>query len=162
MTAAVGIDDVRSAFAFYETRLIRLERGAAARRVADLRRRGRHISTMVSCRLKRLPKRGRPADGSAGRASCASTDGLLVSLAVQRMALYRKLEQAKFEPRDVATLSEAYELTLHQLRLTDRTHPITELLAAKVIQVFRLGEHDPRIIARRAIAELGARPFSEN
>jgi hypothetical protein len=78
------------------------------------------------------------------------------------MALYRELEQARFEPREVATLSEAYEMTLHQLRLKDRSDPMTELLAAKVIQVFRLGERDPKVIANRAIAELGARPLREN
>ena len=78
------------------------------------------------------------------------------------MALDRQLEQARFGPREVATLTDAYELTLHELKLKDRTDPITELLAAKVIQIFRLGERDPKIIANRAITELGARPFPEN
>ena len=59
-------------------------------------------------------------------------------------------------------MTEAFDPTLRQLGLSDRTDPITELLAAKVIQVFRLGERDPKTISDRTIRELGARPISES
>jgi len=41
------------------------------------------------------------------------------------------------------------------LRLTDRSDPLCELIAAKIIQVYRLGEQDPPRLCVRAIKELG-------
>jgi hypothetical protein len=44
---------------------------------------------------------------------------------------------------------------LKLLRLHDRTDPVCELIAAKIVQVFRMGERDPARICARAIKELG-------
>jgi len=65
------------------------------------------------------------------------------------------LQQASFGPAEVAILTDAYDSTLSLLRLIDRTDPVCELVAAKVILVYRLGEHDPAKICARAIKELG-------
>jgi hypothetical protein len=71
------------------------------------------------------------------------------------LAIQRLLREASFGPDDIRRLTAAYEGTLDLLRLLDRTDPVTELIAAKVIQVYRMGEQDPPRICARAIKELG-------
>ena len=78
------------------------------------------------------------------------------------MALYRLLrneieihEGGSFTPEEVAGLGAAYEAMLVVLGLEDRSDPITEIVAKKVIEVFQSGEHDPAQICNRAIKELG-------
>ena len=69
--------------------------------------------------------------------------------------IQRLLQQAAFAPEEVKHLSAAYDAALEMLRLKDRTDPVCELIAAKIIQVYRLGERDPPKICARAIKELG-------
>lgn len=76
------------------------------------------------------------------------------------MAINRLLGEAAFSPEDVRGLSAAYEAALQLLQLKDRADPVTELVAAKIIQVFRLGERDPPRICARALKELGL-PFPD-
>jgi hypothetical protein len=71
------------------------------------------------------------------------------------MAIYRHLSEASFEAGEIAQLSEAYEAALRKLRLKDRHDPVTELVAAKIIQVYRAGQHDPVKLCNRALRELG-------
>ena len=52
-------------------------------------------------------------------------------------------------------MTAAYEAALTKLRLVDRTDPLTELIAKKIIEVTRNGEQDPTSICARAIKELG-------
>jgi hypothetical protein len=73
------------------------------------------------------------------------------------MAIRRQLSDASFKPNDITIMTAAYDCTIEKLRLKGRDDPITELIAAKIIQVYRLGEHDPETLCRRAITELGAR-----
>jgi hypothetical protein len=69
--------------------------------------------------------------------------------------IQRFLQLAAFEPEEISRLTEAYEAALDLLGLTDRTDPLCELVAAKIIQVYRLGEHDPPRLCARTIKELG-------
>ncbi|MBI3705164.1 MAG: hypothetical protein HY244_15280 [Rhizobiales bacterium] len=71
------------------------------------------------------------------------------------MALYRQLREAKFDQSDIDRMAAAYEAALQLLRLNDSNDKITELIAAKIIQVARLGESDPPRICARALKELG-------
>jgi hypothetical protein len=78
------------------------------------------------------------------------------------MALYQLLrkeidtpEGGSFTPEEVTVLGTAYEAILVVLRLNDRLDPITEIVATKVIEVYRSGEHDPAQICNRTIKELG-------
>ena len=71
------------------------------------------------------------------------------------MAIYRLLREAAFSPEDVSRMTAAYEAALRLLRLTDRTDPVTEIVARKIIEVTRLGEHDPPRICARTLKELG-------
>ena len=71
------------------------------------------------------------------------------------MPIQRLLQEASFSPEEMRWLSSAYEAALQLLHLKDRTDPVCELVAAKVIQVYRTGERDPPRICARAIKELG-------
>jgi hypothetical protein len=76
------------------------------------------------------------------------------------MAIYGLLQEAAFSPEDVSRMTAAYEAALRLLRLTDRTNPVTEIVAKKIIEVTRDGEHDPPRICARALKELGI-PLSD-
>jgi len=76
------------------------------------------------------------------------------------MAIYRLLQEAAFAPEDINRMTAAYEAALRLLRLTDRTDPVTEIVAKKIIEVTRSGEHDPPRICARALKELGI-PLSD-
>jgi hypothetical protein len=71
------------------------------------------------------------------------------------VAIYRLLKEAAFSPEDVRRMTAAYEAALQLLRLNDRNDPVTELVAAKIIQIFQLGETDPPRICARSLKELG-------
>ena len=71
------------------------------------------------------------------------------------MAIYQFLREGDFAPKDVERLSKAYEASLELLRLKDRADPITQIVAAKIIQVYQNGEYDPPRICARALKELG-------
>jgi hypothetical protein len=72
------------------------------------------------------------------------------------MAIYRILQNAPFGPDEIARLVAAYERTLGALGLKDRSDPITELVARKIIEISQTGVRDPLLLARRAIDDLGA------
>ena len=76
------------------------------------------------------------------------------------MAIRRQLSEATFGAADIKILTAAYDCALDKLDLKDREDPITELIAAKIIQVYRLGEHDADRLCNRAISELGITPPS--
>jgi hypothetical protein len=76
------------------------------------------------------------------------------------MAIYGLLKESAFSPEDISRMTAAYEAALHLLRLTDRTDPVTEIVARKIIEVTGNGEHDPPRICARALKELGI-PLSD-
>jgi hypothetical protein len=71
------------------------------------------------------------------------------------MAIDRHLRKASFDEATAARLREAYEAALTKLRLVDRRDPLTELVAGKIIEVFRAGEREPSKLCARALRELG-------
>jgi hypothetical protein len=71
------------------------------------------------------------------------------------MAIYRILQNSPLSPEDISRLTAAYEATLKALDLTDRSDPITELVARKIIEIGQTGVRDPLEISRRAVADLG-------
>ncbi len=74
------------------------------------------------------------------------------------MAIYRILQNMPLAPEDIGRLVAAYEATLKALGLTDRSDPLTELVARKIIEIGQTGIRDPREISRRAVADLGPPP----
>jgi hypothetical protein len=71
------------------------------------------------------------------------------------MPLDRLLREGSFAQDDIDCMSAAYEATLAKLQLKDRADPVCEIVAKKIIEIVRNGEHDPHRITDRAIAELG-------
>jgi hypothetical protein len=44
-------------------------------------------------------------------------------------------------------MTTAYEAVLPELGLVDRTDPLTEIVAQRIIEIFEAGEHDPNACA---------------
>jgi len=74
------------------------------------------------------------------------------------MAIYRLLQNSAFEPGLIQVMTTAYEDTCRVLGLADRTDPLTELVAKKIIEIAQTGERDPAALRQRALGELGVRP----
>lgn len=74
------------------------------------------------------------------------------------MALYRLLESPSLGlgPKEVRSVIEAYEQTLHALSVNkERDDPLTEMIATKIIKLAQTGVHDPAQLSALAIQELG-------
>jgi hypothetical protein len=72
------------------------------------------------------------------------------------MTMQRLLKDTTFGPEEIERLVTAYEETLRALGLKDRSDPITQLVAEKIIAVGRLGIEDPAEISKVALKELGS------
>jgi len=59
------------------------------------------------------------------------------------MPIYRLLDDAAFERQHIAAIQTAFEEVLSEMRLADRSDPLTELVAKKVIELAQKGERDP-------------------
>ena len=70
------------------------------------------------------------------------------------------LQNCAFRPEEIERITTAYEDTLRALGLADRTDPITEIIAKKIIEVAQTGERDPLRIRAQAITELGIPLFT--
>jgi len=73
------------------------------------------------------------------------------------MPIYRLLQNVPLDPEDIEGLVAAYETTLQALELSDRSDPITQLVAQKIFELSRTGMRDPVQISALAIQALGAR-----
>jgi hypothetical protein len=59
------------------------------------------------------------------------------------MAIYRVLREAAFGPEAVKAMTTAYEGVLKELKLTDRSDALAEIVARKIIECAQTGERDP-------------------
>jgi hypothetical protein len=76
------------------------------------------------------------------------------------MPIYRLLQNSAFAPEDITPLVTAYEHCLRSLKLSDRSDPITEIVAKKIIELAQTGIRDAAQLGRLALREIGA-PGSE-
>jgi hypothetical protein len=60
-----------------------------------------------------------------------------------------------FSPEDVERLSAAYEAALKLLNFPNRTDPVTEIVAKRIIEVAQRGVTDSTKICATALKELG-------
>jgi hypothetical protein len=72
------------------------------------------------------------------------------------MPINRLLKEGNFTPIDAKRLEKAFALTLHDLGLVDRSDPVCDIVAQKVIEIGATGTHDPKEIAKLAVKQLGA------
>jgi hypothetical protein len=71
------------------------------------------------------------------------------------MPILRILQNSPLRPEDLRILVAAYERTLQALGLKDRSDPITELVAKKIIEIGQTGLRDPKQISRARWKSLG-------
>jgi hypothetical protein len=71
------------------------------------------------------------------------------------MAITRLLQAGTFNVEQTTRLTQAYDNCLTSLGLVDRTDPLTEIVARKVIEIFQQGEDDPQRLAEQVLAALG-------
>jgi hypothetical protein len=73
---------------------------------------------------------------------------------VAAMPILRLLQDGVYGPSEIEIMKSAYEQALKISDLLDHTSAAAELLAFRVVALFKSGETDPHLIARRA-AETG-------
>ena len=78
------------------------------------------------------------------------------------MAIYRLIANGTFGPVEIKAMTAAYEAALLDLGLADRDDPITEIVAAAIVDITSRGERDPATIKDRALNALGASRFGAN
>ena len=71
------------------------------------------------------------------------------------MAIYRLLQNSAFAPEDITALVAAYEDCLRILKLSDRSDPITAVVAKKIIEIAQTGIRDSGQLGRLALQEIG-------
>jgi hypothetical protein len=71
------------------------------------------------------------------------------------MPIQRLLEHTVFGPFDIEAMSRAYDAALTALGLVDRSDPVTEIVAKKIIAIAQTGERDPVRLSKLAIEQLG-------
>jgi hypothetical protein len=71
------------------------------------------------------------------------------------MPINRLLMDGKLAPEEAERLNRALKLVLSALHLVDRSDPLTDLIAKKVIAVSATGVDDPTEISNIVIKQLG-------
>ena len=71
------------------------------------------------------------------------------------MAIYRLFSREPFSPSEQAQLAAAYECALEKLHLKNRDDPVTEVVAEKILDVFKAGDHDPQHVCDTVLKQLG-------
>jgi len=74
------------------------------------------------------------------------------------MAIYRLLQQSAFTPEQISPMVAAYEDCLRELKLADRSDPITEIVAKAIIEIAQTGERDPLRMGQLALKTIGVAP----
>jgi hypothetical protein len=78
-----------------------------------------------------------------------------VGLRGAAMTIHRLLQNSPLEPDDIHRLVTAYEQTLRTLGISDRSDPITLMVAKTVIEIGQTGIRDPAQISQLAIKAIG-------
>jgi hypothetical protein len=73
------------------------------------------------------------------------------------VAIYRLIACGSFGDVEVAAMVAAYESALTELQLSNRSDPITEIIARAIFHVTATGEREPETIRERALHALGVR-----
>jgi hypothetical protein len=71
------------------------------------------------------------------------------------MPLVRLIQEKSFDPEMIGVMSRAFEDALTDLHLTDRTDPLVEIVARKIIECAQAGEvRDPILLRDCALKAL--------
>ena len=74
------------------------------------------------------------------------------------MPIYPLLQSQVFDPELINILGTVFEDVLRDLKLTDRTDPLTAIIANKVIEAAQTGERDPQRILERVLRSMNNPP----
>lgn len=74
------------------------------------------------------------------------------------MAIYRLLQQSAFTPEDIAPVGAAYEDCLRILKLTDRSDPLTDIIAKAIFAIAQTGVRDPIQLRNLTLEKIGTPP----
>jgi hypothetical protein len=67
--------------------------------------------------------------------------------------IYRLFEQESvFTPEEISAISDAFEAALHDLGLVNRSDPLVETVAAKIIELAKAGERDRERLLAQVLA----------
>jgi hypothetical protein len=72
------------------------------------------------------------------------------------MPIYRMLQGAALDDEAVKAMTTAFEDALGELSLTDRTDPLTEIIAKRIIECGQHGERDPSRLREVGLTNLDA------
>jgi hypothetical protein len=67
------------------------------------------------------------------------------------MPIRGALQTRAFGPEDIETIAVAFEDALRELKLVDRSDPLTEIVAKKMIEIAEQGERDPLRLRDRTL-----------
>ena len=67
------------------------------------------------------------------------------------------LKETNFGADEIRGLTVAHEIALQQLNIKDRSDPLSEMIASKIIELARRGERDPATICATTLKELASR-----
>jgi hypothetical protein len=70
--------------------------------------------------------------------------------------IHRLLQDQAFEPEQIAAMAAAFEDALRQLGLIDRSDPLCEEVARKIIELGQQGVRNPQLLRQFAIKDFGA------
>ncbi len=74
------------------------------------------------------------------------------------MAIYRLLQHSAFLPEDIEPIVAAYEDCLRILKLTNRSDPLTEIIAKAIFKIAQTGVRDPVQLRNLALEQIGTPP----
>ena len=74
------------------------------------------------------------------------------------MVIYRLLQHSAFTPEDIHPIATAYEDCLRILKLTNRSDPLTEIIAKAIFEIAQTGVRDPMQIRELALKQIGSPP----
>jgi hypothetical protein len=70
------------------------------------------------------------------------------------MPIQKLIQDLRVNPEHAAGILEAYRQTLRSLGLVERSDPLTEIIAAKIVEIGLTGLRDPTAILDRALKDL--------
>jgi hypothetical protein len=74
------------------------------------------------------------------------------------VTIHRLLQHSAFNQDDIDRMVVAYERCIETLGLTDRTDPVTERIAKRVVEIAQTGERDPDLVCKQVIEALQLSP----
>jgi hypothetical protein len=70
------------------------------------------------------------------------------------VAIYKMLQGMAFDDQDLKAMTTAYETILSELGLTERTDPLTEIVARKIITYCQIDGCDPEALRDRVLKDI--------